>query len=131
MVTGDAQTHNDHVHNVLPQHPTGGMARVSPSPCFLIPSPNIGHRLFTPNMLRNVGRLHDVHQWYFPPRHVRRLLISFRTVTFDKDSHGQLAAVIYEWSDVGYLGKVTSYVDDLPVSASVTRHGEHTLTTLR
>ena len=43
-------------------------------------------------------------------------LTSSRTVTFDKSSHGQLAAVIYEWSDVQYLGKTTSYVDDLPVS---------------
>ena len=97
------------------------MARVPPSTCFLLPSPNIGHRLFTPDMFRNVGRRHDIHQRYFPPGCAKRLLISSHTVTFDKDSHGQLAAVIYEWSDVDYLGKVTSYVDDLPVSVGV-RH---------
>ena len=50
------------------------------------------------------------------PERTKRLLTSFRTVTFDKSSHGQLAAVIYEWSDVQYLGKTTSYIDDLPVS---------------
>ena len=119
--TDDAQSHNDHVHNIHPQHPAGGMARVPPSTCFLLPSPNIGHRLFTPDMFRNVGRRHDVHQRYFPSGCAKRLLISSHTVTFDKDSHGQLAAVIYEWSDVDYLGKVTSYVDDLPVSVGV-RH---------
>ena len=97
------------------------MARVPPSASFLLPSPNIGHRLFTPDMFRNVGRRHDVHQRYFPSGCAKRLLISSHTVTFDKDSHGQLAAVIYEWSDVDYLGKVTSYVDDLPVSVGV-RH---------
>ena len=61
--------------------------------------------------------------------YTKRLLISSRTVTFDQDSHGQLAAVIYEWSDVGYLGKVTSYIDDLPVIVSVIHRGEHVLTT--
>lgn len=38
-------------------------------------------------------------------------------VTFDSTSEGQLAMVIYEWRDMAYLGKVTSYIDDtLPVS---------------
>ena len=55
------------------------------------------------------------------PEAASRLLTSPHTVTFDKVSQGQLAAVIYEWSDVDYLGKVTSHVDDLPVSAN-TRH---------
>ena len=53
------------------------------------------------------------------PECAKRLLTSSRVVTFDKSSHGQLAAVIYEWSDVQYLGKTTSYVDDLPVSVGV------------
>lgn len=95
------------------------MAHVPPSPCFLLPGPDIGYRLFAPNMLRNVGGLHHVHQRYSPAKPIpnvqRILLTSSRTVTFDKPSHGQLAAVIYEWSDVQYLGKTTSYVDDLPV----------------
>ena len=128
-MTGDAQSHNDHVHNILPQHLAGGVARALPSPCFLIPNPDIRHRLFASNMLRDVGEPHDVYQWYFSSGRVKRLLISSRTVTFDKGSHGQLAAVIYEWSDVGFLGKVTSYVDDLPVSVSVNHCGEHILTT--
>jgi len=96
------------------------MARVPPSPCFLLPGPDLRHRLFAPNMFRNVGRLHDVYQWYPPaepiPECAEPLLTSSRIVTFDKSSHGQLAAVIYEWSDVQYLGKTTSYIDDLPVS---------------
>lgn len=50
------------------------------------------------------------------PERAEHLLTSSRTVTFDKSSQGQLAAVIYEWSDVDYLGKITSYVEDLPVS---------------
>ena len=49
------------------------------------------------------------------PERAKRLLTSLHTVTFDESSHGQLAAVIYEWSDVQYLGKTTSYIDDLPV----------------
>jgi hypothetical protein len=49
------------------------------------------------------------------------LLTSSPTVTFDGSSQGQLAAVIYEWSDVDYLGKTTSFVEDLPVSAGA-RH---------
>jgi len=48
--------------------------------------------------------------------HPKHLITSSHTVTFDKSSQGQLAAVIYEWSDVEHLGKTTSYVDDLPVS---------------
>jgi hypothetical protein len=94
------------------------MARVPASARFLIPSSNIGHRLFAPDMFGNVGGLLDVHRWYFPSGCAKRLLISSRTVTFDKDSHGQLAAVIYEWLDVSYLGKTTSYVDNLPVSVA-------------
>jgi hypothetical protein len=130
LVTGDARTHNDHVHYMLPQHPAGGVASVPPSPCFLIPSSIIGHRLFASNMLRNVGELRDAHQWYFSARLVKRLLTPPCTVTFDKDSHGQLAAVIYEWSDVGYLGKVTSYTDNLPVSVSAIHRSGRVLTTL-
>ena len=39
------------------------------------------------------------------------------TVTFDSSSHGQLAAVIYEWGDVEYLGVWdTARSDDFPVS---------------
>lgn len=40
------------------------------------------------------------------------------SVTFDSSSQGQVAMVIYEWKDVGYLGKATSQDDDdtLPVS---------------
>jgi hypothetical protein len=55
------------------------------------------------------------------PESAERLLTSRHAVTFDKASQGQLAAVIYEWSDVDYLGKTTSYVEDLPVSVG-TRH---------
>ncbi|KAJ6504420.1 lung seven transmembrane receptor-domain-containing protein [Mycena vulgaris] len=33
-------------------------------------------------------------------------------VTFAPTSQGQLAMLIYEWSDVQYLGKITSYTDD-------------------
>lgn len=51
----------------------------------------------------------------------RDLCMSCATVTFDP-SQGQLATVIYEWSDVEYLGKVTSMVDDaLPVSNYATQ----------
>lgn len=44
-------------------------------------------------------------------------LLMLDSVTFDSTSQGQVAMVIYEWSDVEYLGKVTSTVGDLPVSA--------------
>jgi hypothetical protein len=45
-------------------------------------------------------------------------------VSFTSDSQGQMAMVIYEWSDVNYLGKVTSQTDDtLPVSAELWMHG--------
>ena len=38
-------------------------------------------------------------------------------VSFEANSQGQLAMVIYEWEDVKYLGKVTDPTDDtLPVS---------------
>ena len=41
----------------------------------------------------------------------------FSLVTFDAKSQGQLAMVIYEWTDAPYLGKITSMSDDtLPVS---------------
>ena len=50
------------------------------------------------------------------PAHAKHLITSSHTVTFDKSSQGQLSAVIYEWSDVEHLGKVTSYIDDFPVS---------------
>jgi hypothetical protein len=37
-------------------------------------------------------------------------------VTFSEESQGQLAMVIYEWTDYRYLGKVTSETEDyLPV----------------
>ncbi|KAF9648501.1 hypothetical protein BDM02DRAFT_3239315 [Thelephora ganbajun] len=39
---------------------------------------------------------------------------TYINVTFDKASHGQLAAVIYEWADVVYLGKTTSYIKNIP-----------------
>ena len=42
-------------------------------------------------------------------------------VSFEAESQGQLAMVIYEWSDYKYLGKVTSKEDDfLPVSVTRT-----------
>lgn len=44
------------------------------------------------------------------------LLLMLGPVTFDSISQGQVVMVIYEWSDVQYLGKVTSTVGDLPVS---------------
>ncbi|KAJ6621161.1 lung seven transmembrane receptor-domain-containing protein [Mycena sp. CBHHK59/15] len=37
---------------------------------------------------------------------------TYINVTFDAASEGQLAMVVYEWSDVEYLGKVTSFTDD-------------------
>ncbi|KAJ7446455.1 lung seven transmembrane receptor-domain-containing protein [Mycena galericulata] len=37
---------------------------------------------------------------------------TYINVTFDPTSQGQLAMIIYEWSDVKYLGKVTSMTDD-------------------
>ncbi|KAF8509794.1 lung seven transmembrane receptor-domain-containing protein [Gautieria morchelliformis] len=33
-------------------------------------------------------------------------------VSFDNNSQGQVAMVIYEWKDVGYLGKPSSQIDD-------------------
>jgi len=39
-----------------------------------------------------------------------------RLVSFTSDSRGQVAAVIYEWTDVAFLGKPTSDLDDYPVS---------------
>ncbi|KAJ7040415.1 lung seven transmembrane receptor-domain-containing protein [Mycena alexandri] len=44
---------------------------------------------------------------------------TYINVTFDAASQGQLAMVVYEWSDVQYLGKITSFTDDeLPVGFS-------------
>jgi hypothetical protein len=40
----------------------------------------------------------------------------FVAVTYDTNSLGQLAMLIYEWEDAQYLGKVTSLDEDLPVS---------------
>lgn len=40
------------------------------------------------------------------------LQVSFESTS---TSQGQVAMVIYEWSDVQYLGKVTSAAGDLPV----------------
>lgn len=57
------------------------------------------------------------------PESTERLLTPSHAVTFDKSSQGQLAAVIYEWSDVEYLGKTTSYIEDLPVSAGASTCG--------
>ncbi|KAJ7492427.1 lung seven transmembrane receptor-domain-containing protein [Mycena latifolia] len=37
---------------------------------------------------------------------------TFINITFDADAQGQLAMLVYEWSDVQYLGKITSYTDD-------------------
>ncbi|KAF7339301.1 Integral membrane protein [Mycena sanguinolenta] len=37
---------------------------------------------------------------------------TYINVTFEDASQGQLAMVIYEWSDVQYLGKITSFTDD-------------------
>lgn len=36
---------------------------------------------------------------------------TFINVTFDSSAQGQMAMVIYEWGDMAYLGKITSYVD--------------------
>ena len=47
-------------------------------------------------------------------------LVELGLVSFESNSQGQLAMVIYEWSDYQYLGKVTSEIDEyLPVSFSV------------
>lgn len=54
------------------------------------------------SMVSTSGSLHDSY--------------SSRAVTFNKPSQGQLALVVYEWGDMEHLGKVTSTVDDLPVS---------------
>ena len=44
-------------------------------------------------------------------------LVELGLVSFESNSQGQLAMVIYEWSDYQYLGKVTSEIDEyLPVS---------------
>ncbi|KAJ7161382.1 lung seven transmembrane receptor-domain-containing protein [Mycena crocata] len=37
---------------------------------------------------------------------------TYINVTFDATSQGQLAMLIYEWTDVEYLGKVTSFTDE-------------------
>jgi hypothetical protein len=42
-------------------------------------------------------------------------MLMYIPVTFEP-SQGQLAMVIYEWSDVKYLGKITTSDDTLPVS---------------
>lgn len=42
-------------------------------------------------------------------------LSCLRPVTFDPSSTGQLALVLYEWSDVKYLGADTPGDDSLPV----------------
>jgi hypothetical protein len=46
-----------------------------------------------------------------------RLLWSQITVTFDPTSTGQLALVLYEWSDVKYLGADSPGDDSMPVSS--------------
>ncbi|KAJ7705976.1 lung seven transmembrane receptor-domain-containing protein [Mycena rosella] len=46
-------------------------------------------------------------------------------VTFSADSQGQLAMLIYEWADVQFLGKITSYTDDqLPKTYVCTKMGK-------
>ncbi|KAJ7597591.1 lung seven transmembrane receptor-domain-containing protein [Mycena floridula] len=37
---------------------------------------------------------------------------TFINVTFNPEAYGQLAMVIYEWTDAKYLGKITSVTDD-------------------
>ena len=46
---------------------------------------------------------------------------NLQAVSFDNASPGHLAMVIYEWTDVMYLGKITTSEtdDDLPVSLSI------------
>lgn len=46
------------------------------------------------------------------------VVLNLQTVSFDNASPGHLAMVIYEWTDVMYLGKTTTSEtdDDLPVS---------------
>lgn len=47
-------------------------------------------------------------------------LVELGLVSFESKSQGQVAMVIYEWSDYQYLGKVTSEIDEyLPVSFGV------------
>ncbi|KAJ7897061.1 lung seven transmembrane receptor-domain-containing protein [Mycena olivaceomarginata] len=37
---------------------------------------------------------------------------TYINITFEDTSQGQLAMVIYEWTDVNYLGKITSFTND-------------------
>jgi hypothetical protein len=48
-----------------------------------------------------------------------RLLWSQITVTFDPTSTGQLALVLYEWSDVKYLGADSPGDDSMPVRSAL------------
>ena len=60
------------------------------------------------------------------PMYMRVLSYSLLAVTFEAGSQGQLATLIYEWGDVGYLGKITSYSEDgYPVSTRVSSLHAH------
>ncbi|TCD66492.1 hypothetical protein EIP91_001317 [Steccherinum ochraceum] len=49
---------------------------------------------------------------------------TYINVTFESGSQGQLAMVVYEWKDMSYLGKITSYIDDyLPQKTSTSEGG--------
>ncbi|KAH8099260.1 lung seven transmembrane receptor-domain-containing protein [Cristinia sonorae] len=39
---------------------------------------------------------------------------TYINVTFQSGSDGQLAMLVYEWNDVGYLGKMAPYEEDVP-----------------
>jgi hypothetical protein len=70
--------------------------------------------------------------WGGSQAYINGIIISFlvavvsnlQAVSFDNASPGHLAMVIYEWTDVMYLGKATiSGTDDnLPVSLSILKY---------
>lgn len=121
-MTGDAQTQR----SCLQRTPAASCWRDGSWPSFPL-FPPTKSRYRTPTIRdkyaqecgRTPRRTSTVFTSRTDPECANRLLTSPHTVTFDESSHGQLAAVIYEWSDVEYLGKTTSYVDDLPVSVGV------------
>jgi len=76
-------------------------------------------------MLRNVEWSKHVHKWYAYCRYEPPNDIKLGLVTFDSTSHGHLAMVIYEWKDYQYLGKVTSEIDELPVSIVLCEYPRH------
>ena len=60
---------------------------------------------------------------------IRMGLDGYMQVTFAEESQGQLAMVIYEWTDMTYLGKVTSHTDEyMPVSGIFVDHRTHSAT---